>query len=179
MAELTTVARPYAQALFRLAKEAKTQEDWSGRLARLALIASDEKMARVIGNPKFSTKEITDLLFSLCDDKKCRELEVFLALLADNERLSLLPHIQVLFEHFKDADEGIKEAAIESAFPMAEKETKSLIAQLEKHFSTRLRPIITVVPELLGGIRATVGGEVFDASVRGKLNAMRVELKKN
>ena len=178
MAELSTVARPYAQAVFRLAKEASKLSAWSAHLQTLALIAQDSRMAQVIGNPKFSAGEKSDIFFSLTQDAD-KELKSFLTLLAKNGRLSLLPYIQVRYEHLKDQDEGIEEALIETAFALSAVELKELLPQLEKHFGRALRPKIEEVPDLLGGFRATVAGDVLDASVRGKLDHMRVELMKN
>lgn len=176
MAETVTIARPYAEAVFRIAKEAGALGAWSERLARLAMIARDQEMAEVIGNPKLSAEQVAQLFVSLADDNDA-VLGNFIRVLADNERLSLLPEIAELFEAQKAAEDGIKEAVVQSAFPLADADLSALMPQLEAHFKTKLAPTVVVDAALIGGVRVAVGDQVLDASVRGKLEAMATALK--
>jgi F-type H+-transporting ATPase subunit delta len=176
MAETVTIARPYAEAAFRAAKEKGALGAWSDRLQRLALIAQDAEMAKVIGNPKLSAEQVAQLFISLADDNDA-VLGNFIRVLAENERLALLPEIAELFEANKAAEEGVKEARIETAFPLSEADLKALVPQLETHFKTRLTPTVVVDAELIGGIRVAVGDQVLDASVRGKLGTLATALK--
>jgi F-type H+-transporting ATPase subunit delta len=176
MAETVTIARPYAEAAFRAAREAGALGAWSDRLRRLALVAQDAEMAKVIGNPKLSAGQVAQLFISLADDNDAA-LGNFVRVLAENERLSLLPEIAVLFEASKSAEEGVKEAVIETAFALSEADLRALLPQLETHFKTRLTPTVVVDAELIGGIRVAVGDQVLDASVRGKLETMTAALK--
>ena len=177
MAESVTVARPYAQAVFKLAKESGTLAVWSDRLRRLALIASDPEMAKVVGNPKFSTRQTADLFLTLSGEPDDRELASFVELLAENERFDVLSEISAIFESFKSQDEGIQEADIVSAFPIDETQLSVLLRDLEAHFGKRLEGKVTVDPALIGGVRVTIGDRIFDASVRGKLDLMAAALK--
>ncbi len=177
MAESVTVARPYAQAVFNLAKEKGALPVWSDRLGRLALIASDPEMTRVIGNPKFSVRQTADLFRTLSGEQSDRELAAFIDLLAENERFDVLTEISAIYESLKRDDEGIKTAEIASAFPINAPELSVLMRELEAHFGERLEGKVTVDPTLIGGVRVTIGDRVFDASVRGKLDLMAVALK--
>jgi F-type H+-transporting ATPase subunit delta len=177
MAELVTIARPYAQAVFRLAQETGTLAVWSERLQRLAVIVQDPEMTRVVCNPKFSATQVADLFVSLFDKEKDQELAKFVGLLAENERLSVLPEIRDLYEQLKSADEGVQEAVITSAFPLDGVPLDNLIKELEAHFGTRLEPLVRVDARLIGGVRIAIGDQILDASVRGKLDAMAAALK--
>jgi F-type H+-transporting ATPase subunit delta len=177
MAESVTIARPYAQAVFRLAKEKRTLSEWSGHLRRLALIAQDAEMGRVIGNPKFSARQVADLFVALSGEPENPELAAFIALLAENRRFNVLTDISAIFESLKSEDQGISEALVTSAFPIDKQALPALLTPLETLFGGRLRGRVEVDPSLIGGVRVRVGDRVFDASVRGKLDAMAATLK--
>jgi F-type H+-transporting ATPase subunit delta len=176
MAETVTIARPYAEAAFRAARETGTLGVWSDRLQRLALIAQDAEMVEVIGNPNLSAGQIAQLFISLANDDDAT-LGNFIRILAENERLALLPEIAALFDASKAAEEGVKEVVIETAFLLSDADLKALAPQLEAHFNTKLTPTVVVDAALIGGVRVSVGDQVLDASVRGKLEAMSVALK--
>jgi len=177
MAESLTVARPYAEAVFRLGRESSKLADWSGWLGRLSLIANESAMQDCFGNPKLSSRQVTDLVVGVLGVEAPQALSRFIEVLAENGRLALLPEIQSLFEELKSEEEGVKEAHIISAFPMDDAQVKQVMPVLEQHFSSKLKPRVTVEPSLIGGIKVVVGDEVFDASVRGQLDAMAVALK--
>ena len=177
MAESVTIARPYAQAVFRLARETGALDVWAARLQRLAMIAEDPEMAKVVGNPKFSASQIAELFTSLSGESGDRELVNLIALLAENERLGVLAQISEIYEQLKSGDEGVKEAMITSAYPLDDAQLNHLIKELEAHFATRLEPRIDIDAGLIGGVRVAVGDQVLDASVRGKLDAMATALK--
>ena len=175
MAESVTIARPYAEAMFRIAQESGAQGVWSERLQRLALIAQDGDMTTVMGNPRFSAEQVAEMLISLSQDND-PTLGNFIRTLAENRRLSLLPEISRLFELAKSQEEGVKEAVVHSAFPIDDTQVAALLQQLEARFATRLTARVVIDPSLIGGVRIAVGDQVLDASVRGKLNAMAVAL---
>lgn len=177
MAETVTIARPYALAVFRLAREKGELAEWSSRLQRLVLIATDPEMANVIGNPCFSAGQVADLFVSLAGEAEGRELTAFIGLLAENGRFDVLPEISEIFEQLKGEDEGLKDALITSAFPLEDAQLAPLMKQLEAHFGCRLQPKVEVDPSLIGGVMVAVGDRILDASVRGKLDAMTTALK--
>lgn len=175
MAESVTIARPYADAAFKLAKESGAQGIWSQRLQRLALIAQDGDMAQVMGNPRLSAEQIAELFISLSDDND-PILANFVRTLAENRRLALLPEVSRLFDLARSQEEGVQEAVVYSAFPIDDAQIAALMQQLEPRFGTRLTARVEVDPSLIGGVRVTVGDQMLDASVRGKLDAMAVAL---
>jgi len=177
MAESVTIARPYAQAVFRLAREGKALTAWSDRLQRLAAIAQDPEMAKVVGNPKFSAGQVAELFVSLTGESGNKELTSFIGILAENERLGVLTQIQEIYEQLKSGDEGVKDAIVTSAYPLDDAQLKNLMSQLESHFGSKLQPRVEVDATLIGGIKVAVGDQVLDASVRGKLDAMATALK--
>ena len=175
MAESVTIARPYADAAFMLAKESGAQGIWSQRLQRLALIAQDGDMAQVMSNPRLSVEQVAELFISLSDDKD-PVLANYVRTLAENRRLTLLPEISRLFELARSQEEGVQEAVVYSAFPIDETQVAALLQQLEPRFGTRLTARVEIDASLIGGVRVTVGDQMLDASVRGKLDAMAVAL---
>ena len=175
MAESVTIARPYAEAAYRLAKESGAQGLWSQRLQRLALIAQDKEMTEVMTNPRLSTEQVAELFISLSADSDAI-LANFVRTLAENRRLALLPEMSRLFELAKSQEEGVQEAVVYSAFPIDDAQVAALLQQLEPRFGTRLTARVEVDPSLIGGVRVTVGDQMLDASVRGKLDAMAVAL---
>ena len=175
MAESVTIARPYAEAVFRLAKESGAQGIWSERLQKLALIAQNGDMASVMGNPQLSAEQVANLVIAVSGDNDA-VLGNFVRTLAENRRLALLPEISRLFDLAKSQEEGVKEAVVHSAFPIDDTQVAALLKELEARFATRLTARVEVDPSLIGGVRVAVGDQVLDASVRGKLDAMAVAL---
>ena len=104
MAESLTVARPYAEAVFRLGRESSKLADWSGWLARLSLIANESAMRECFGNPKLNSRQVTDLVVGVLGVEAPQALSRFIEVLAENGRLALLPEIQTLFEELKSEE---------------------------------------------------------------------------
>lgn len=178
MAEALTIARPYAEAAFRLAKDRNALAAWSETLAFIAQVAADPDMQRLIGDPNVTARQVGDLFVGICGDRIPVEARNLILLLVENRRLPLLPQIVELYEELKAAQEGVREARIVSAFPLDGTELKTLVAQLEKRFASRIEAKVEVDKELIGGVKVEVGDEVVDASVRAQLEAMAVALQK-
>ena len=176
MAETVTIARPYAEAVFRMARDKGTLTQWSARLQRLSLVAQDAEIVDIISNPKLTAGQLADLFISLAEDNDT-DLANFIRVMAENERLVLLPEVSALFEAAKSKEEGVKDAVVESAFPLTDVQVGALLPTLEEHFKTRLSAKVQVVPDLIGGVRVVVGDQVLDTSVRSKLESMAVALK--
>jgi F-type H+-transporting ATPase subunit delta len=177
MAEARTIARPYAEAVFRLARANDALAAWSGMLQFAAVIAADERIRALIGNPKVSSRRLGELLLGICGDKLNDEGRNFILLLAENGRLQVLPEVSELFEQLKTQHEGVLGAKIASAFAMNDAQLKDLVANLEVKFKRKIEAKVSIDPELIGGVKVEIGDEVLDASVRGKLEAMAVALK--
>ncbi|NJD26192.1 MAG: F0F1 ATP synthase subunit delta [Betaproteobacteria bacterium] len=176
MAESVTIARPYAEALFRAAKESGNLAKWAGQVSLLAQVAANPEARAAIGDPNVAAPQLVDLFRSACGTAVDAELSNFIQLLAGNDRLGLLPEIGALFESYKNAEDGTKPAEIVSAFPIDAAQVNALIPQLEGLFKSKLEASVSVDPELIGGIKVIVGDQMLDASVRGKLDAMATAL---
>ncbi|OHC72459.1 MAG: ATP synthase F1 subunit delta [Rhodocyclales bacterium RIFCSPLOWO2_02_FULL_63_24] len=181
MAENVTLARPYAEAAFQLAKSGNALAAWSDVLSRLSAVASRPEMEECIGNPRLSPVQLAQLCLDVAaSDAKSglsADQQNFVRVLADNDRLIVLPEISELFDELKHGHEGIKDAEITSAFVLDEATLQTLVADLERKFGCRIQATVKVDAELIGGVRIAVGDEVIDASVRGKLAAMATALK--
>ena len=172
MAESVTIARPYAEALFRAAKESGNLAKWAEQATTLAQVAASPEVRAAIGDPNVAAAQLVDLFRSACGTAIDAELSNFIQLLAKNDRLVFLPEIGALFESYKQTEEGIKQATIISAFPIDASQVNALVPQLETVFKSRIEASVSVDPELIGGIKVIVGDQMLDASVRGKLDAM-------
>lgn len=177
MAESVTVARPYAEAAFRVAKGAGNLSHWSDALRQLSLVAAERPVVELVGNPNLSTARLSDFFIDLLAIPSGDPIADFVRVLAENDRLLLLPEISTLFDLAKSKEEGVREALVESAAPLDDAQLSVLLPSLEKHFKARLSVRLNVMPELIGGVRVTVGDQVLDTSVSSKLEAMAVALK--
>ena len=178
MAEIATIARPYAEAIFRLAKQGNTLPAWSDALALIVSVYQDPQMQAAMANPKASTSEIERLLLAICGDRISGAARNTIQLLVHNRRLSVLPSIRDQFENLKLQDEGMVDAKISSAFPMDDSQRNQVVKLLSTRFKRKINATVTVDTELIGGIKVEVGDKVWDASVRGRLQTMAATLTK-
>ena len=176
MAENVTLARPYAEAAFQLAKSSSLAA-WSQSLERMATVADSSEMRDCIANPKLTPDQLSKLFADVVNGELSAEQQNFVRVLVDNDRLDVLPEIAQIFNELKNGHEGVKDAEVESAFPLDDAALKDLVAGLEKRFNCKINTTVRRAPELIGGVRIAVGDEVIDASVRGKLAAMATALK--
>lgn len=176
MSELTTLARPYAEAVGRMAKETNAWTAWSDRLALMRDVTQDEQIADVIAHPTVGQAQLTDLLLAVCGERLGTEGENLLRLLVENKRLPALPEIVRLFEEIRADQEGVLEARIRTAFPLTDAQLATLAARLEARFGRKVTATQEVDPVLIGGVVIHVGDEVLDASVRGKLAELATTL---
>jgi F-type H+-transporting ATPase subunit delta len=173
MAEIATIARPYAEAAFRLARERQALVAWSDALGRLAQVAEDPQAAALIGNPNVAPAQV-EALFRAAGGTDAA-VGNFVQVLAGNGRLACLAQIAAQFDALKQGEEGIKEGVIHSAFPLDDAQRRDLEQLLEGRFG-RLQLSVMVEPQLIGGVKVIVGDKVLDTSVSGKLAAMRAAL---
>jgi F-type H+-transporting ATPase subunit delta len=177
MAELSTIARPYAAAVFKAAVESGDLQRWSDALGAMATIAADPQMQELVSDPRLPVPKIVDLFLSLAgrqDDEQARNL---LTMLAENDRLHALPEIEQQFRALRASREGSADAQIVSAYPLDDTTLASLVGALEKRFGRKIKPLVEVDSSLIGGITVRIGDEVIDASVRGKLAQMETALR--
>jgi len=177
MAELTTIARPYAEAAFALARDGNALPAWSQMLKLASAVVAEPKVAQALDNPVLDSGAKESLLLSICGDKLNAECRSFLRVLIEGDRIGVLPQIQTMYESLKDAADGVAKATIETAFPFQGNELADLTAALEKHFGRKIEATVEVRPDLIGGARVTVGDMVIDASVQEQLRAMAAQLR--
>lgn len=178
MAELATIARPYAEAVFRLAKQGNALPAWSDALNMIASVYQDAQMQATMANPKVSSADIEKLLLAICGERIDAVARNLIQLLVYNRRLSVLAEIRDMFEQLKLEDEGKLDAKISSAFPMEDAQRSDVVKLLSSRFKRKINATVTVDPELIGGIKVEVGDKVWDASVRGRLQTMAATLTK-
>ena len=176
MAELSTIARPYAEAAFRVARNGDLNA-WNTLVAEMAAVANTVEMRALVLDPNLTPDQIYGVFAGVLKSPLGSEAQNFLHLLINNDRVVALPEIATQFALLKNRLEGSAEAEIASAFPLTDAQVNDLLAGLKKKFGgVELKPHVKVEPELIGGVRVTVGDEVFDTSVRAQLERMRTTL---
>ena len=176
MAETVTIARPYAEAAFKLARERNALAQWSQMLEFIDVVVRDEHVARAIGNPNVSRAQLESLLLGVLGDSVDGTARNFVQLLVQNGRLAIVPEICSLYERLKLEHEDLLEAQIHSAYAMDDAQVAQIVTRLENKYQRKVRAQVSVDPELIGGIRIVVGDKVMDATVRGRLEAMSAAL---
>lgn len=177
MAELTTIARPYAEAAFALARDENALPVWSEMLRFGAAIVADERVAQALDNPRLEASDKESLLLSIVGDRFNTQACNFVRVLVDADRVALLPQISTLFDTLKNQAEATAKATIESAFPLTDAQLDELRTALERRFGKKIDAEVLVNTDLIGGARVTVGDSVMDASVQAKLQAMATQLR--
>jgi F-type H+-transporting ATPase subunit delta len=174
MAELATIARPYAEALFKA-----SQADLNGTaqwLDTLAAVASHPQLLQFADNPKVTSQQVYDVVIDVAKAGLPDAGRNFLRTVIDNGRLAALPAIAGQFRAMMNAQTGSSDATVYSAFPIAAEQLGEVAQALEKRFGRRLNLTVQQDPSLIGGIRVVVGDEVLDTSVKARLEQMKVAL---
>ena len=169
MSELNTVARPYAQAAFDLAREADTLAKWSEMLGFAAVVSADDAMREAIDSPNLLVTEQADLFIQVCDDQLDEQGRNFVKLLAENRRLTLFPEIAALYEDLRAEAEGTLEATVISAKPISDAQQQEMASALKARFNRDVVLQVEIDESMVGGAIIRAGDTVIDGSVRGKL----------
>ncbi|MGD0961830.1 MAG: F0F1 ATP synthase subunit delta [Methylomonas sp.] len=176
MAELTTLARPYAEAAFKWAKQTNAVKEWSEILQFLSMVTQDKNLMTIVGNPKVGKDKVMQLLLEICQGNIPQEGKNLLKLLAYNGKLALLPNIALLFEAYKSDDEGYLNVELYSAYPLTKAEQNKYCAMLEKQFHRKINAAVSIDKSLIGGILAVAGDKVIDGSIRGQIHQLAKRL---
>jgi F-type H+-transporting ATPase subunit delta len=179
MTERTTLARPYAEAVFRLARERKTLGAWSEMLQLSAVVAADPQVAALIDNPRVPRERFVAFFLDVTGKKLDKDAANFIRLLSENHRLVLLPEITVLYELLRAQIEGRVEAEVVSASAVSAAQLKDIAAALKKRLGRDIDLSTRIDPALIGGIVIRAGDLVIDGSVQGKLRALATHLNSN
>jgi F-type H+-transporting ATPase subunit delta len=175
MAELATIARPYAEALFKAGANA----DVAAQVKALAAVASDGALRHFADNPTVSSEQVFNVMSDVVGRKGITlsaHTQNFLREVLDNGRISALPEIAHQVQNLLNTKNGVSDAVIQSAFPMDQAQLDALVATLQTRFGRKLNAKVEVQPELIGGVRVVVGDEVLDTSVRARLETMKAAL---
>jgi F-type H+-transporting ATPase subunit delta len=177
MAEPSTIARPYAEAVFKLADGQGKLADWATALANLAAVAADERIRAAVADPNLPAAKAAGLFISVLAGKLPADGENFVRVLAENGRLDVVSEISTQYQALKNEREGVVEAEVESAFDMDQAQVADLVARLEKKTGRKVKARVSVDKSLIGGVKVTIGDKVIDGSARAQLAALENALK--
>src|SRR5258706_3232575 len=177
MAEPSTIARPYAEAAFRLADAQGKLADWAAAIANVSAVAADERVRSGIGNRNPPAAKVAGLIIAILSGRLSGETENFVRLLAENGRLDVLAEIRNQYEALKNEREGVVEAEITTAFEMDQAQLADLVSRLEKKTGRKVKARVSVDKSLIGGVKIAIGDKVIDGSARAQLAALESALK--
>ena len=177
MSELVTLARPYASAVFKRAKETASTAKWSENLAFMSTVMANKEMIGLVKNPKVKKSRLTELVLDISKGHVDNDGINFLKLLLQNNRLELLPDIAKQFEEFKAEAEGYVDVDVLTAFAFTKEEQQKFAATLEKTLSKKVHMNVAVDKSLIGGVLVRAGDRVIDGSVKGQLQNLRKALQ--
>lgn len=174
MAELATIARPYAEALFKASKaDLSATAAW---LEELAAIAGNAQLLQFADNPRVTSQQVFDVIKGIAKASWNAPAQNFVYAVIENGRLSALPEVAAQFRAHMNAQAGSSDAVVYSAFAIDAAALANVSDALQKRFGRKLNVSVTLQPELIGGIRVVVGDEVLDTSVKARLEQMKVAL---
>ncbi|MFZ3322158.1 MAG: F0F1 ATP synthase subunit delta [Usitatibacter sp.] len=176
MAEIATVARPYAEAMFKVALEASELGPDADALAFAAAVAGDEAMRSVLSDPRITARQKKELFASIAGDRFTKNANNLVGLLVDNHRTELIGSIAEQFDELKRDHDHVLRVLITSAMPLDDAQKSEIVASLGKRYGRKIETELAVDPQLLGGARVQVGDQVIHASVRDALAQMAVAL---
>ncbi|AYC34972.1 F0F1 ATP synthase subunit delta [Pseudomonas cavernae] len=177
MAELTTLARPYAKAAFEHAQAHQQLANWSAMLGLAAAVSQDDTMQRVLTAPRLTSTEKATAFIEVCGDKFNAQACNFISVVSENDRLGLLPAIAELFEQYKAEQEKSVDVEVTSAFALSAEQQDKLAKVLSARLSREVRLHVVEDSALIGGVVVRAGDLVIDGSVRGKLAKLAEALK--
>lgn len=177
MAEPSTIARPYAEAVFKLADGADKRAEWSATLAMLEQVSDNERVRAVMADPNLSSAKVAGLFISILAGKLSGDAENFVRVMAENRRLELLGEVRAQYEALKNAREGVIEADVHTAFELTDAQLAELVSALEKRTGRKVKAQVRLDKALIGGVRVVMGDKVIDGSARAQLGALESALK--
>ena len=176
MAEIATIARPYAEAAFKAATEAGTLAADGDALAFAAAVASDATVRAILSDPRVKPQQKKDLFVTVGGERITKDVRSLLSILVDNHRDTLIGEIAGQFAALKREHDRVVTARITSAQPLTDQQRADIVSALEKRYGKKVETEVDVDPSLLGGARVQVGDQVIHASVRDALGQMAAAL---
>jgi F-type H+-transporting ATPase subunit delta len=175
MAELATIARPYAEALFKASSNGNLA-GLAAEVQALAAVAGHAQLRQYADSPKTTSAQVLDLVGSVLKTPLSQPVKNLLATMIDNGRLAALPDVAAQFQALVNSRSGVSDATVYSAYAIDGAQLADVVASLEKRFGRKLNASVVVEPELIGGVRVVVGDEVLDTSVKARLEQMKAAL---
>lgn len=169
MAELITLARPYAKAAFEYARTQKALDGWSSSLALVASVVQQSAVEELLDSPTVTSEQKASALFDICGEELDQNVKNFVAVMAENKRLALLKEVQQLFEDFKSQQEKFADITVSTAFELDSNIEKGLAEKLSKTLESEVSLSTEIDKSLIGGVVIRAGDTVIDGSVRGRL----------
>jgi F-type H+-transporting ATPase subunit delta len=175
MAELATLARPYAEALFQVAEKGDLKQA-SAELDAWAAVAANPQLRQFADAPKSGVAQVFDVITSVANVPLSDASKNLLRTVIDNGRLGVLPEIAAQFRALVSERSGVSDAVVYRAFAIEPAALADVVASLETRFKRKLNASVQLQPDLIGGIRVVVGDEVLDTSVKARLEQMKAAL---
>ncbi len=175
MAELATLARPYAEAAFQVASKGDLRQAIA-EMDALAAVAGNAQLQQFADAPKSAASQVHEVITSVVNVPLSDASKNLLRAVIDNGRLSVLPEIAAQFRALVNSRSGVSDAVIYSAFAIQPATLADLVGSLEKRFARKLNAAVQIDADLIGGVRVVVGDEVLDTSVKARLEQMRTSL---
>lgn len=172
MSDISTTARPYARAIFETARDKATMSDWSDALALMSAVSSDATMQELLDNPRMTKEQKGEIFAGICADKIDQSNKNLILLLAENERLGVLPAIAELYETLRSEAEGMVEAEVISAMPLSSDQESVLKESLKKKLGSDVSLTSSVDESLIGGVIIRAGDMVIDGSIKSQLASL-------
>ena len=176
MAELATIARPYAEALFKASSNGADLNSTVAWVEELAAIAADPQLRQLADNPKVTVEQVLDVITGVARSALPDAARNFLRVIIENGRLDALPEVAVQFRGIVNRLNNSSDAIVYSAFPVEEAALNDISAALQKRFGRKLNLSVKIDASLIGGVRVVVGDEVLDTSVKARLEQMKAAL---
>ena len=176
MLEKTTIARPYAQAVFELVQESTNIGEWSDALTLLEQIVADPQMRLLFNNPKISHQQLQDLVIEIGAEGFSQQFRNFIKVLVSASRLQYAPQIADLFESMQADAEGTIDVEVSSAYEMDQVQQDSIAKSISERLGKKVKISSTVDESLIGGAVIRAGDSVIDASLRGRLTELGNDL---
>lgn len=172
MAEINTVARPYAVAAFRYARENGELERWAEMLELATTVARDARMVALARDPNVGRKRTAEIFLGVCGDRLSPAAVNFVNALAEHDRLLVLPQIRDMFTSLKQDAEARVEVEVSAAFPVTDEQQRQLAEALQRRLGKTVTVTTQVDQGLVGGVVIRAGDQVIDASLRGRLEQL-------
>ena len=170
--ELTTCARPYAKAAFKLARDMNQLDEWSQELTLCASVSRRDAVDKMLNDPSLNTDEKAKSFINLCEGSLSEDVKKYIRILSDKKRISLLPHIDAQFEQMKAKHQGYQDVVVASAFPLTEKQQEDISRKVSERLGRSVRMHLRIDTNLIGGVVVKAGDLVIDGSVRTRLGKL-------